>query len=1150
MSVRHVPEAVLAVQIAASNPDVSAWVTANAGSGKTYVLTRRVIRLLLEGNAPAKILCLTFTKAAAAHMANEVFATLGRWATLDAAALDAEILVVEGRKPDARRRTRARRLFAEALETPGGLKVQTIHAFCTGLLHQFPFEAHVPVSFEVMEDRAESDLFDSLRVAVMLEAAQKPDSAIGCAVAIAMTAAADVTFADVVREALGERDAIDAWLARVGTLDNATVELSRTLGIDPQDSSAQINAEVCGGPILPSSEWPSAAAALQRGSSNDCKQADRLARAATLTGIPRCTVYESVFFTGDGKPRKDICTKPLAKNEPGLAGRLAEEQERLVDLRERRRAVMARDRSMALVTITKEIADRYRAEKERRGLLDYDDLVDKTRAVFTRVPSSWILYKLDLGIDHLLVDEAQDTSPKQWDVIRKLVEEFTAGAGARGSLKRTIFAVGDEKQSIYSFQGAQPHLFAENQRHFRVAHEESEQTFAPLRFEYSFRSAPDVLRAVDAVFGRPEAFRGLSADPVQTVHQAVRSAASGHVEIWEIVKPDEKPEIEGWDRPFDESSDVSPQVRLAGKIAATVQGWIERGEKIEGKRITAGDVLILVRGRGPLFAAIIRALKDARVDVAGADRLILAEHIAVMDLLSLADALLLQEDDLALAEVLKSPLFALSEEQLLDLAWQRPGSLRDALRTKAADNPAYASAADRLDRLAHAARAKSPFAFYAELLGPQGGRRQFLARLGHEANDALDEFLALALDYERREAPSLQGFVAWMRAGTVEVKRDMDIVRNEVRVMTVHGAKGLEAPIVILADTIGNPAGPRQPNLLVLDAASEYAGAAGALVWAGKKADDPPPMEAARTLANQATEDEHRRLLYVAMTRARDRLIVCGARGVKEKPAGCWYDLVHDALTPTAEKIDAANGEGARWVWRQPSAEAVEDVADVQPESAVTNDGDTSWLYRDAPAGEQLATSVLPSQAISKRAPVRVSADKGDGLARGIIIHRLLQSLPEYPPDTRRDAGRRFLVKSKPLLTEAETDALLDEVIAVLHHPDFAPLFALGSRAEIPIVGRLSTVTGTPYSVSGRIDRLVMTGSEVLIADFKSEQIVPDLLPNGYVTQLARYWAVIRTLYPDHAVRAALIWTQGPRLVEIPAEMLDSALEAFQRGAP
>ena len=818
IELRTIPRDVLARQIEASDPLVSAWVAANAGSGKTHVLAQRVIRLLLDGCEPSRILCLTFTKAAAANMAKRVFDILARWTALEDAALDDALREIGVKRIDAGVRAHARRLFAAALDTPGGLKVQTIHAFCTRLLHQFPFEANVAARFTVLEERAERELIDRLRLEVLLEAAADPEAPLGQALGVAITTAADQTFATMVGSTIAERDTLMRWIARAGSIDAAIADLSGALGIEPEDTKDRVNAEIVDGPILPVATWKQVAARLNTGSTNDKKAAAHLCRAAAADGEQRIDSYLSVFMTGDGEQRDSLITKRLQGADPALADLLDAECTRLfAGLIERRRAVITRDRTAALVTIAAAVINRYRAEKERRGLLDYDDLIDRTLAMLTTVNPSWVHYKLDLGIDHVLIDEAQDTSLKQWEVIRLLVSEFTAGEGAR-ALNRSIFAVGDEKQSIFSFQGAAPHYFAEMQRHFEAAYRGNDTRFVAIRFNYSFRSAPVVLEAVDRVFAQPEAFRGLTADPVKTVHEAVRARAPGLVEIWPLAEPDEKREIEAWDAPFDAQSETSPVIKLARTIAARVANWIGREHVAdpatgEHRPARAGDVLILVRQRGALFEAIIRQLKVAGVAVAGADRLMLTEHIAVMDLMVLADALLLPADDLALATVLKSPLFGFDDDDIFALAWNRSGSLRDALDAGA--TPKFAAAAARLARWAVAAQRERPFAFYAGVLGRDRGRGRMLERLGVEAADALDEFLTLALDYEMRETPSLQGFVAWLRATTSEVKRDMEMGRDRC-VMTVHGAKARGADRDP-ADTTTNPPPPPRPLKMVPD---------------------------------------------------------------------------------------------------------------------------------------------------------------------------------------------------------------------------------------------------------------------------------------------------------------------------------------------
>ncbi|MGE3897029.1 MAG: double-strand break repair helicase AddA [Variibacter sp.] len=1151
-----IPENVLGAQIAASDPRVSAWVTANAGSGKTYVLAQRVIRLLLDGVPPGKILCLTFTKAAAANMANRVFETLAAWTTLGDEELAAAVMRIETRRPDATRLRRARCLFAEALETPGGLKVQTIHAFCTGLLHQFPFEADVAARFEVLEEHAESELIDSLRLAVLLEAAAQPESALGRALAIAVAAAADVTFADVVRNAIDQRDAVDGWIARAGGVDAAIAELSCALGADPAETLDDVHAQFLDSPILPRSEWPSIAAVLAGGSKTDRARADGFARAIAGSAWENIEAYIGIFFTKGGTPAKSLATKAIKDQHPELCERLLRERERVAALWELRKAVIVRDRTMALVTIAHEVTRRYRAEKDRRGLLDYDDLVDKTLALLDNVAAAWVHYKLDLGIDHILVDEAQDTSPKQWDVIARLTSEFFAGAGARGATRRSIFAVGDEKQSIWSVQGAAPLRFDEMRRQVERALRASDLPFEPLPFLHSFRSGPNVLGAVDAVFAQERAYRGLATDPVPTVHQALRHNAPGLVEVWPLIAPEKREEMEAWDAPFDAVAETSPQARLARRIAESVRFWIDRRVPLPltGQRTRPGDILVLVRSRGPLFAAVIRALKDAGVDVAGADRLVLTEHIAVMDLMSLADALLLEEDDLALAEVLKSPLFGLNDEQLFALAWQRTGSLRAALRANAAGDAACARAAATLDRLAAGARTQAPFTFYAALLNAEGGRRKFLARLGPEANDALDEFLALALDYERRETPSLQGFMAWLRAVAAEVKRDMDIARDEVRVMTVHGAKGLEAPIVILADTTSAPAGPRDPPLLAIDLPGLPTGAARPLVWVGGQANDVPVTEDARKKARRDAEEEHRRLLYVAMTRAADRLIVCGARGQNAQPDGCWYDLVHAALTPDAADVPADIGGGNVWRWQKfPGEDLV--VTEDRGQTSDAPDVVPPWLgaaaSRDIDALPRIAPSLAAEDAPAARARLALSPDLRGARQRGQWMHRLMQSLPDVPRAARADAARRFLTRAG--IDADAIDAILAPVMRVLDDAQFAAFFDAGTRAEVPIVGRLMRADGAPQFVSARIDRLAVDSENVFIVDYKSDRMPPDdpdRAPGSYVTQLALYRAVLRQIYPGRAIRAALLWTERPLLMELPAAALDAALARLGIAAP
>ncbi|SIO07998.1 DNA helicase/exodeoxyribonuclease V, subunit A [Bradyrhizobium erythrophlei] len=1159
---RAIPDAVRATQARASDPAASAFVSANAGSGKTHVLVQRVIRLLLEGVPPEKILCITFTKAAAANMAERVFSTLGHWVTLGDEALDAAIREAGIPHVNAKLRKAARKLFACALETPGGLKVQTIHALCTRLLQQFPFEANVPARFAVLDDRDQNEMMERANLSVLLEASRNPDSATGRALTMAMASAADVTFKDVVHEACLSRDHFMAWTDAAGSAHAAAAQLSAALGVAAGNRIEDVEREILDGPNLPRSRWEQTALVLDTGSKTDQGQAAQLRAALLFSGAAQVDEYLGVFLTDtDRTPRKSVVTKNFVRDNPAI-GRLFEaEISRLAPLIERRRAVTARDRTEALLHIATAAAANYRREKQERGLLDYDDLIDKTLAMLDRVSSGWVHYKLDRGVDHVLIDEAQDTSPRQWDIVAHIISEFTSGAGARDGVIRTVFAVGDEKQSIFSFQGAAPREFDLRRRGLQKKFTDAGLKFDPVSFTYSFRSGPTILQSVDHVFRDEAIYRSIHAvENGYPIHHSLADAGPGLIDLWELAETDGKQDIEGWRAPFDGVSVTSPEVKLAKRIQAEIKALVEGGTMTGStggrRRLRYGDVLVLVRRRGNAFDAVIQALKHASIPVAGADRLKLTEHIAIIDLMNLADALLLPQDDLALAVALKSPLFGLTDDDLFQLAWQRKMPLREALTAHAATDGKFRDALARLQHCERHCLSQAPFAFYAWLLGGDGGRARILNRLGHEANDALDEFLELALNYERKAPASLQGFMAWLRAADTEVKRDMEISRDEVRVMTVHGAKGLEASVVFLVDTTTSPSDTQRLKLINLPQGNAGPHAPGIVVWAGRKADDPSSVAAARIAMLADTEDEYRRLLYVAMTRAADRLIVggCLPGNMNSVRKSSWYDLITKGLANSG--LQLAELQTPHGVVKRYARAEEADISDgtVAASAAAAPIELPSWLRTPAPSETAAGGLLRPS-------------DPGDGdghqvrtgesitlraraLQRGTLVHRLLQSLPDIATDRRREAALAYLARNADGWSADEQKALAEAALALIADARFAPVFAPGSRAEVSIVGRLERPGQPKALVSGQIDRLVVTPSEVLIVDYKTNHAPPSLAaeaPQGYVRQLALYRAVLQKLYPQKPVRAALLWTETPELMEISTPALDAQLATLIR---
>jgi ATP-dependent helicase/nuclease subunit A len=1138
MSARAIPADTQARQARASDPRASAWVSANAGSGKTHVLAQRVIRLLLGGCEPGRILCLTFTKAAAANMAERVFTTLSRWTALDDEALRDAIAATGAPRPSEQSTLDfARKIFARAVETPGGLKIQTLHAFCERVLHAAPFEANVAAGFVVAEDIEQQQLIARARRDILARAAQDGEL---CAALARVADDAGMVFDKLLGEALGRRKAFR---------DERFDALRNALGLLPGEDAGALRRELLEGGPGPA-RWLDWASLLKTGKKSDCERAAALEQAhrdwKAGRGDAAREALAGVYFTAKGERQQRLLTVGLVDALPDLAQELEREQLRLAALREKIRAAETFERSVALGRIVKAILERYEALKSERQLLDFDDLIARTGELLKRSSARWILQKLDAGISHILVDEAQDTSAAQWEILNRLSEDFFAGEGQSKGL-RTFFAVGDEKQSIFSFQGAEPKLFAAQRAAFQARVEGAGRAFEPVELILSFRSAEGVLEAVDRVFRKPEHFRGLSAqaDRVGTVHEALKRGLPSRVEIWDVIAPGDKPAPRNWRLPLDFRDETDPPVAAARRIAETIRLWLQPGsgetvqDGVRRRPVRAGDIMILVRRRDAFFDAMIRALREKNVPAAGADRLKLGQHIAVMDLAAVGRAALLPEDDLTLATALKTPLFGLDDDDLIAIAPGRSGSLNAALR--AAPDRRLQEAVARLDLLRSLGRALPPFAFYARLLGPLGGRRAFLSRLGPEAGDALDEFLNLALAHERARAPSLGAFLAEVAALDVEIKRDMDLTSSFVRVMTVHAAKGLEAKIVFLPDVCAAPGGGREGALHPL--------AGGAIAWSPKKELDCAAVAAARLARREDAADEYRRLLYVAMTRAEERLYIGGHRGVRQSAAESWRTMIEASLGAEAVAVPAPWG-GEETVLRYgpqdepPRAEPEPASAPVAPEPA------PDWLFRPAPSERPVAPPLRPSGALegadeAGSAETPASPSRAVTLEEGRLAHRLLEHLSDLPRSLRRTAALRELAARG--LAPARAEALAGRVLAILDDDRLAPLFGPASVAEARLAARLERPGGGFVDIAGAIDRMAETPGGVWLADYKTGAPSPERRP-AYVAQLALYRAAVSRLYPGRPARCFLVYASGPVIDEIASAEMDEAAERVLRG--
>ncbi len=1140
-----IPPETRAAQQKASDPRHSAWVSANAGSGKTHVLASRVIRLLLHGAAPSKILCLTFTKAAAANMADRVFQTLARWTQLADAALANDIEATGAPRPDEANLARARKLFARAAETPGGLKIQTIHAFCERLLHLFPFEANVPARFEVPDELAQQELLQRAQHDVLAEANINPGT-LGEALERLREECGAAGFDTLIKQAMQQ-----IALTHAAPAITQEAALRRILNLAEGRDLGSIEREIIEAGISPE-RWSGIADALELGTSNDTaikfRRALRDYQLAGSGGSPDAVIssYLDIYFTKEGGVRKRLMTNGVGRANPKIVSMLRDEQARLEWLRAEHKAASTVERTCALMTVTRAVFRRYASEKAARGILDFEDLIAKTLSVLEHAGARWVLYMLDSGIDHILVDEAQDTSRAQWRILQALTSEFSSGEGARHS-SRTFFAVGDEKQSIFSFQGAEPKMFGLMRQEFESQTKSAAKPFVPVQLAYSFRSVPTILSAVDKIFDQPAHKSGLT-DGAWMEHKSLRGALPGLFELWPLVSAPAAEDPGGWTLPdkFPDSQDPpnSVALRVAKKIALLLGP--ESNEMVHDsgthrrRAARAGDILILVRKRGPFFEAMIRALKKLAIPVAGADRLDLTDHIAVIDLMAAGQAAILPQDDLALACVLKSPLIGFDDNDLLELAPCRSGSLLDALH--ASTNSKHAAAAATLARW-RARAGGGAFAFYSALLGADGGRRAIEARLGLEACDAIDEFLRLAIAHDESNAASLAAFLQGLEGIKYSVKRDMETGVDMVRVMTVHAAKGLEAKIVFLPDACDVPSPRHSPNVFSL--ATGVADEA-AIAWSPRKDLDCEKVAGARTEAGSAAWEEYRRLLYVALTRAEERLYIAGFHGAKDPESGCWFKMIEAAFAGD-EIFDEmpAFWNGAEKIRRfvllgSGSPAPADSEEDSRPAMTAPP---PDWLFCKAPIDESAAPVLAPSHAF---APIDVEAqERHQAFQRGRVMHLLLQYLPSAAPEKRRGAAAAFLSARATFLDETAHQKLAAEALALLALPELAPLFGRRSRAEVLVAGTVAIGQCT-FDVAGQVDRIGETESEILVADYKTGAPCPlEQTPKTYCTQMALYRAVLAPLWPEKRLRMALIWTEGPNIMWLPDATLDHAIESL-----
>lgn len=1091
----------------AADPEKSVWVEASAGTGKTKVLSDRVLRLLLNGVSPSKILCLTYTKAAAVEMNTRISKKLGEWAVMPEDNLREEIYKITAINPGDTLIKEARVLFAKVLEEPSGIKIQTMHSFCEEILKRFPIEAGIAPYFTIMDDRSAKEALNNISKSLILNAQKEPESVIGKNVAWLTANIKEFKFAELLRKITENRNKITVLLSKYADFDDFVQALQQKLGVSNECTIDKAFEHFVAN--LKIDIVKKIADVLVNSSQSDKKNAQSL---YTCLECFDYDIYKKVFITG-AKIRDRLACKDAIKIWPEIVEHMSALAQEILDFENHLVKIELYNSTKAIISVAEILNRGYAEYKNKTACLDFEDLVIITKKLLEKENiSSWVLYKLDGGISHILIDEAQDTSPNQWSIIKSLTDEFFDGLGQKEE-NRTIFAVGDRKQSIYSFQGADPEEF-DNMYHYFAS---KDKNLKKIHLDVSFRSTKAVLESVNHLFNIPEAKSGVVIDGQHVSHLPYRLGEGGKVILWPLIVSDEKSEDDIWYPPVERKIKSSASSKLATKIASNIKKMVENKEILESQNrpIRYSDFMVLVQRRNAFMEEFVRECKNIGVNVSGVDKLKLLEQIAVQDLLSLAQFLLLPQDDLKLAEILKSPLFGLNDEDLFELCYNRKEhSLWQQLRA----NTKYEAIYLQLSELIKKADYLRPFELFNYVLTSMHGRKKFVSRLGSEAEDSIDEFINLSLSFEIEHIPNLQNFIQWINSGEVEIKRELEQAKSDsVRIMTAHGSKGLQAPIVIIPDSIRIANVKRGEDILFDDSLAYFP-------LSATKYDS--ICDDIHTKKTKEAFDEYRRLLYVALTRAEDRLYIAGYKSKGDADERSWYALCEKMLQDLGIISDD----------KRILYECEQELECEKKEEIIYNHNEIKvpyWLFENVKEESALDRPYTPSKPDDDEMPVSSPlTDNTHYYKRGLLIHSLLQFLPtDVSIDEQINAVKIYLKKHGDNISPNASKQIEEEIIKLITHPKFSFIFSKESRAEVPIAGEIDG-----RLVSAQIDRLVISDTKVAIVDFKTNRPAAtniNSIPKVYIKQLKTYEQLMKKIYPDKDIETYILWTNTANLMQI-----------------
>ena len=1087
----------------ASDPKNSVWVMASAGSGKTKVLTDRILRLLLEDVAPHKILCLTFTKVASVEMQERLNKELQNWIICNDKELFEKLLNLTGEKPEAHFISKARGLLIKILNAELKIKIQTIHSFCQSILKSFPFEAKIPINFELLEENQAKILLKNSQKNILQNATK--DEELRDLIFKINSQISDESFTLLLSNLLQNKDKINFITHKYFGIKNAIKEMREKFNLNYENNNfLEIYNKIFNDFVenLNLSQLQIFNKKLSESSGkNDLKSFENIKKFIENPKFENFKFIQDGFFTKENTPRK--FSKKIYEN---LTKEIDNFYTKINDFNKQNQACITIENSYNLIKIVMAILDDFQKIKIANCYLDYGDLINIANQVLENPEfSDWIKLKMDSSFDHILIDEAQDTNPIQWSIIKSLTDDFFSGESSSNK-SRSIFVVGDEKQSIMGFQGAdinQTKLF------YDYLLQKSNFQLQNIDLNISFRSGINILNLVDDVFNNNDCNLNKSLCKIgkYTNHQSFRQSA-GYVEIWQNdgisetkIDNDEDSELhQNQDFIIDQDSAETPKKStkkipidfswkidfsnqatdnnhdlIAKFVSQKIKKWIDEKRLIHDKNrpIEYGDIMILVRNRqNGLIDKLSQNFNQLKIPFISVGKIKFSENLLIQDILNIAKFALLPSDCFNLACLLKSPFFNVEEDELFELC-KIKNDKQQNLWSSLKSTKYYNS----LENIINLSKKNDVYEFFFKILNDVQNQINIASRFTIEGLEIVNNFLFICNDFNQKNATNLQNFIEFVE------KIDPEIIlnstsKNQIKITTIHSSKGLQAPIVIMPDCLYSYSNQldNKEKILWLD---DFP------LWINKDSKINSLIKKVSDIKISENYEEHLRLLYVALTRAEDEIYIGGLSNKKDEK--CWYEIINKINSNNYRKTKFENPKNNILIKNFPTKISLENS------NFVFNDKHINYEYD------------LVNQ----------------GLITGKILHKILEIIGknfEMPKVWLKNIINNF-VKNSSDIHLSEQKNILQIIENFLDSKLFLEIF------EVNFDGKILCEYEIFYNKKIlRIDLIKIYKNEILIIDYKSDEIMPDNIPEQYFDQLNLYKSALQKLYPDHKINCAILW--------------------------